>query len=105
VRLLPETVLRLDAWIEDYNQALGPLTSFILPGGNGLSAHLHVARSVSRRVERHYWAIKDGFDLKPLFGLYLNRLSDLLFILARFANKGSGLEALWLPNQTLSPEA
>lgn len=99
VRLLESAVIRLDGWIEEYNQSLGPLTSFILPGGNALSSHLHLARCVCRRAERHYWSIKDDFVLKPLFGLYLNRLSDLIFVWARFANRVDGTETLWVPNQ------
>jgi cob(I)alamin adenosyltransferase len=99
VRLMPSSVLCLEAFIHDYNNSLGPLTSFILPGGNSLSAHLHIARCVCRRAERHYWLIKNDYDLKPIIGLYLNRLSDLLFIWARFANRDDGSETLWIPNQ------
>jgi cob(I)alamin adenosyltransferase len=78
------------------NAALPELRSFVLPGGSEVAARLHVARAVCRRVEREVLDAARERDLNPLVPVYLNRLSDLLFILARAANAG-GTEPLWLP--------
>ncbi|HEX3317391.1 MAG TPA: cob(I)yrinic acid a,c-diamide adenosyltransferase [Solirubrobacteraceae bacterium] len=93
--------LRVDAdqvtWLEErcdeVNDTLPKLRSFLLPGGNAGAAHLHVCRTVCRRAERR--ALDVGDDLNPEVIRYLNRLSDLLFILARGANRGD--EPLWEP--------
>ena len=71
------------------------LKSFVLPGGSELAARLHVARAVCRRAERDALEAAEEVDLNPLALVYLNRLSDLLFILARTANAGD--EPLWKP--------
>jgi cob(I)alamin adenosyltransferase len=90
-------------WLEQqcdlYNQALRPLRSFILPGGTPAVAFLHVARTVVRRAERTAWsALEAHDDVNPLTAKYLNRLSDLLFILCRVA--AGGQEILWKPGAT-----
>jgi len=99
LRITPEYVDRLEKACDDYNARLEPLRSFILPGGTPGAAHLHVARTVARRAERATWrAIEEyGDSINPLTALYLNRLSDLLFILARCANLGIGGDVLWQP--------
>ncbi|MEY4171021.1 MAG: hypothetical protein RLZ94_2094 [Actinomycetota bacterium] len=99
LRITPEYVDRLEAACDVYNARLEPLRSFILPGGTLGAAHLHVARTVIRRAERATWrAIEEyGESINPLTALYLNRLSDLLFILARCANLGIGGDVLWQP--------
>ena len=99
LRITPEYVERLEKACDDYNARLEPLRSFILPGGTLGAAQLHVARTVIRRAERATWrAIEEyGESINPLTALYLNRLSDLLFILARCANLGIGGDVLWQP--------
>jgi cob(I)alamin adenosyltransferase len=98
----PEYVEDLEAACDTWNAALEPLRSFILPGGTLAAAHLHAARTVTRRAERAVWAAierhgtgEDG-GVNPLTAKYLNRLSDLLFILCRQANATVG-DVLWAP--------
>jgi cob(I)alamin adenosyltransferase len=90
-------VERLEAWCDEYNARLANLDSFILPGGTPGAALLHLARTVARRAERSGWALwaaePDRTNQQAL--LYLNRLSDLLFILARIANPGGDVR--WKP--------
>src|SRR5947209_1008805 len=88
---------RLEAACDAHNEALAPLTSFILPGGTPAAALLHQARVVARRAERSVWALlqADPDRTNPETARYLNRLSDLLFILAREANPGG--DVLWEP--------
>ena len=97
LRITEAYIERLESWCDEYNETLPPLNSFILPGGTSLSALLHVARTVSRRAERSAWiAVKAHPDtVSPLPARYLNRLSDLLFILSRVANSGN--DVLWKP--------
>jgi cob(I)alamin adenosyltransferase len=91
-------VNRLETWCDRYNEPLPSLRSFILPGGTPGAAFLHVARTVARRAERSAWAAYDehGETMNVLAVKYLNRLSDLLFILARTANAEVG-DVLWKP--------
>jgi cob(I)alamin adenosyltransferase len=89
----------LEADCDRFNADLPELTSFVLPGGTEASARLHVARAVCRRAEREALAAAEEVDLNPLALVYLNRLSDLLFILARTANAGD--EPLWKPGTSL----
>ena len=97
LRITEPYIERLERWCDEYNEALPALNSFILPGGTGLSALLHVARTVTRRAERSAWiAVKAHPDtVSPLPARYLNRLSDLLFILCRVANPDG--DVLWRP--------
>jgi len=81
---------------DEANQPLEPLKSFVLPGGSEAAARLHVARAVCRRAERVALSAAEDRRVNPLALVYLNRLSDLLFILARAANAGGG-ELLWAP--------
>ncbi|MGH8888895.1 MAG: cob(I)yrinic acid a,c-diamide adenosyltransferase [Acidothermaceae bacterium] len=102
LRILDADVERLEAAIDDYNAKLGKLDSFVLPGGSAGAALLHVARTIVRRAERHTWqAISEfGETMTEPPARYLNRLSDLLFVLARYANSneagGTG-DVLWRP--------
>jgi len=96
LRVCPEQVAWLEQRIDEVNGSLPPLTSFVVPGGTPLSAHLHVVRTVCRRAERDVCALAAQEPVTPEVIAYLNRLSDLLFVLARAANEGGG-EALWSP--------
>ncbi len=81
----------LERLIDRLNSALGPLENFILPGGSGSAAQLHVARSVCRRAERSVVALADSEPVNPLALTYLNRLSDALFVMARQENRRRGV--------------
>jgi cob(I)alamin adenosyltransferase len=95
LRVLPEQTRWLEERCDEINATLAPLKSFVLPGGTPAAAHLHVCRTVCRRAER--LAIACGDDCSPEVVRYLNRLSDLLFILSRGANDGD--EPLWEPGR------
>jgi cob(I)alamin adenosyltransferase len=95
LRVIPAQVTWLEERCDEVNATLSPLKSFVLPGGTGAAAQLHVCRTVCRRAERR--AIAAGEELNPEVVRYLNRLSDLLFILSRAAN--SGEEPLWEPGK------
>ena len=116
LRVLPEWVDELEADCDRYNEEVEKLRSFILPGGTPGSAPLHVARTVVRRAERSAWTALEVYGdapapspgegeraergvggVNPLTAKYLNRLSDLLFILARVANVEAGGDVLWQP--------
>ncbi|GAC1326793.1 MAG: cob(I)yrinic acid a,c-diamide adenosyltransferase [Mycobacteriales bacterium] len=98
LRVTQDYVERLEAACDTYNERLGKLNSFVLPAGTPGAALLHVARTVTRRAERACWALLevDAERSSPLPAKYLNRLSDLLFILARVANLKAG-DVLWSP--------
>ncbi len=98
LRIEQDYVDRLEGWCDQYNEDLPALRSFILNGGTPAAAHLHVARTVVRRAEREAWAAWSEYApvMNPLALTYLNRLSDLLFILARHANRDQG-DVLWVP--------
>ena len=98
LRIEQEYVDRLEQWCDHYNEGLAPLRSFILNGGTVGAAHLHVARTVVRRAERAGWAAWSEHEatMNGLALTYLNRLSDLLFIIARHANRAQG-DVLWKP--------
>lgn len=91
-------VLDIESAIDNYNANLPKLDSFIVPGGTSLAAGLHLARTVVRRAERAVWRAKaEGEDVSVVCAVYLNRLSDLLFVLARVANVGNGGDVKWKP--------
>ncbi len=96
LRITQAAVDRLEQDCDEANEPLSELKSFVLPGGSEAAARLHVARAVCRRVEREVLAVAAERDLNPIALVYLNRLGDLLFILARAANAG-GNEPLWKP--------
>lgn len=100
LRIRPAYVEALEAEIDRHNERLEPLSSFVLPGGNPLAAHLHVARTVCRRAERlvsELAAREAAGAVNPDVLRYLNRLSDLLFVLARVANDEGRADVLWRP--------
>jgi cob(I)alamin adenosyltransferase len=98
LRTTQEQVDGLEADCDRFNAELPELKSFVLPGGSEPAAHLHVARTVCRRAEREALDAGQSHALNPLTLVYLNRLSDLLFILARVANAAAGRdEPLWRP--------
>lgn len=102
LRVQEPRIGELESEIDRYNEHLGTLTTFVLAGGTPGSAYLHLARTVVRRAERSVWAAIEqhgtGLDggVNPLVAQYLNRLSDLLFVLARHANRETG-DVLWQP--------
>ncbi|KQS73282.1 cob(I)yrinic acid a,c-diamide adenosyltransferase [Modestobacter sp. Leaf380] len=97
LRITEAYTQRLEAACDEHNEALPKLSSFILPGGTALAALLHQARTVARRAERRVWALleADAERTNEETAKYLNRLSDLLFILSREANPGG--DVLWEP--------
>ncbi len=108
LRMTQEAIDRLEGWCDEFSGPLAPLRSFILPGGLAGAAQLHVARTVARRAERAAWVAAEAYGtepvsdpdrpggVNPLAITYLNRLSDLLFILTRVVNGPEG-DVLWIP--------
>lgn len=99
LRMHPAQVERLERWCDEVNDQLTDLTSFILPAGSPAAAALHHARTVCRRAERSSVALADGEAVTPAALAYLNRLSDLLFVLARAENRDAGGDVLWVPGE------
>ena len=97
LRVTDGQVERLEREIDALNAELEPLTSFVLPAGSPLAAHLHLARTVCRRAERRAVALAAEAPVSPAAVKYLNRLSDLLFVAARWANHRAGGDVLWTP--------
>lgn len=101
LRVTQEMIDRLEVLCDSFNESLSELKSFVLPGGTAVAAGLHVARTSCRRAEREALVAGLEHDLNPLVAVYLNRLSDLLFILSRAANALAGAdEPLWKPGAT-----
>ena len=100
LRIVQAQIDRLEAEVDRMNEALEPLRSFILPGGEGGSAYLHAARSIVRRAERKAVAASRKRSLNPLALTYLNRLSDHLFVAARYLANSNGGDILWKPGAT-----
>ncbi|WP_374942076.1 cob(I)yrinic acid a,c-diamide adenosyltransferase [Sphingomonas sp.] len=98
LRIVPEQVARLEREIDAMNEAMPPLTSFILPGGSTGAASLHLARAIVRRAERA--AVAVGVGINPAALAYLNRLSDFLFVAARAVNQSGDGDVLWWPGAT-----
>ena len=102
LRITETYVEDLERACDTYNAQLERLRSFVLPGGSVASAYLHLARTIARRAERSTWAaieehgVTAGGGINPITARYLNRLSDLLFVMARVANSGDG-DVLWTP--------
>jgi cob(I)alamin adenosyltransferase len=100
LRIIPAQVERLEKEIDTLNDSLSALNSFVLPGGSAASVHLHHARTVVRRAERIAFAVAETEEVNVHLLHYLNRLSDFLFVLARYLNdKGAG-DVLWKPGMT-----
>ncbi|WP_425407694.1 cob(I)yrinic acid a,c-diamide adenosyltransferase [Hwanghaeella sp.] len=97
LRMTDGQVERLEKEIDAYNEPLADLTSFILPGGSPAAAHLHLARTVARRAERETIELARSETVNPAAVKYLNRLSDLLFVLSRHCNDGGKADVLWVP--------
>jgi cob(I)alamin adenosyltransferase len=99
LRVTPAQSERLERAIDEHNEKLAPLNSFVLPGGSPLASALHVARTVVRRAERRVVTLMetDRTRTNPDAVIYLNRLSDLLFVLARVANSCGADDVLWKP--------
>ena len=100
LRVSQSQTARLEAEIDDMNAALEPLKSFVLPGGSAAAAHLHLARTVARRAERSVAALAAVEDISAPALVYLNRLSDHLFVLARRCNDDGRADVLWRPGAT-----
>ena len=99
LRIVPAQVEWLERQIDAVNDALTPLTSFILPGGTEAAARVHLARTATRRAERASTALAATEPVNPAALAYLNRLSDYLFVLARALNDGGAGDLLWVPGQ------
>ncbi|MBM3467916.1 MAG: cob(I)yrinic acid a,c-diamide adenosyltransferase [Alphaproteobacteria bacterium] len=100
LQILPSQVTFLEQKIDSYNQHLQPLNSFILPGGSKGSAALHLARTIVRRAERSLIKLKNIQPLNEETVKYLNRLSDLLFVLGRHVNDDGKKDVLWVPGKS-----
>ena len=100
LRIVASQVARLEIEIDEMNASLDPLTSFILPGGSAAAAALHLARTAVRRAERAAVALHETEPLNPQLLAYLNRLSDHLFVAARFVAAQQGGDVLWQPGAT-----
>ncbi len=100
LRVTDAQVTWLETTIDEFNRELEPLTSFVLPGGSEAAAHLHLARTAVRRAERATVALAAvEANVNPVAVRYLNRLSDLMFVLARFANDHGNRDVLWAPGR------
>jgi cob(I)alamin adenosyltransferase len=97
LRVQESQVLRLEKEIDALNGHLSPLTSFVLPGGMPAAAHLHLARAIARRAERAIVALADIEPVSPEAIKFANRLSDLLFVAARYANDQGRADLMWKP--------
>ena len=100
LRIAEAHVKPLEQAIDRFNAALQPLRSFVLPGGTAASAWLHLARTVCRRAERRLVALARKETINPQAIIYLNRLSDLFFVMARRANDVGRADVLWVPGAT-----
>ncbi len=102
LRILDRSVTRLEQWCDRFGEGLEPLRTFVLPGGTRTAAALHLSRTVVRRAERAAWVATETYGtdspggISPIALRYLNRLSDLLFVMARHANRQVG-DSLWQP--------
>ena len=99
LRICEAQVERLEREMDSMNQALEPLTSFVLPGGTALAARLHLARTIARRAEATMVALAERETINPAAMRYINRLSDHLFVMARTANKDGMGDVLWVPGE------
>ena len=97
LRIVPAQVDRLERELDAMNDTLAPLRSFVLPAGNGGAGEIHLARAITRRAERTAVALAAAEPVNPAALAYLNRLSDYLFISARFVNQSGSGDVLWVP--------
>jgi cob(I)alamin adenosyltransferase len=103
LRVAPEQVTQLERWIDAATDQLQPLKSFVLPGGTTASVHLHLARTVCRRAEIKILLLAESTPINPQVTIYLNRLSDLLFVWARLCNDAGQSDVLWVPGKFRTP--
>ena len=101
LKITKDRVDYIEKKIDSFNKELAPLNSFILPGGSESSTYLHIARTVTRRAERKVCALSKKERINPVAIIYLNRLSDLLFVLARYTNNKGKKDILWKPGKNL----
>jgi len=101
LRIVESQVTRLENEIDQLNDKLEPLTSFVLPGGSAAAAHLHLARTICRRAERLMveLSVSENETVSAAAIKYANRLSDFLFVAARYANDTGKADILWVPGQ------
>ena len=97
LKITKDRVDYIEEKIDNFNKELSSLNSFILPGGSESSTYLHIARTVTRRAERKIVALSKKEKINPITIIYLNRLSDLLFVLARYTNNKGKKDILWKP--------
>lgn len=105
LRVTDSQVQQLESWIDNTNEALEPLESFVLPGGSPASAWLHLARTICRRAEIAVWSLHEQDAVNEHVMQYLNRLSDLLFVLAQQCNDNGKSSVLWVPGKNRSQES
>ena len=101
LKITKDRVDYIEEKIDSFNKELSSLNSFILPGGSESSTYLHIARTVTRRAERKIVALSKKEKINPITIIYLNRLSDLLFVLARYTNNKGKKDILWKPGKNL----
>ena len=99
LRIKDTQVLNLEDLIDKFNNKLDPLTSFILPGGSEISCWLHIARTVARRAERSISKLSDNNQINKQSLMYINRLSDFLFVVSRVTNDNGKSDILWVPGE------
>lgn len=104
LRIIPEHTLKLEASIDAYTALLQPLRSFVLPGGTPVASYLHLARTICRRAERDIITLADATTINPEIIIYLNRLSDYLFVVGRIFNKFGESDILWTPGKNLQKQ-
>jgi cob(I)alamin adenosyltransferase len=101
LRIVPEHITKLEASIDYYTSLLQPLHSFVLPGGNLIASYVHLARTICRRAERDIITMADASTINPEIIVYLNRLSDYLFVAGRIFNNRGESDVLWTPGKNL----
>ena len=101
LKITKDRVDYIEEKIDNFNKELSSLNSFILPGGSESSTYLHIARTVTRRAERKIVTLSKKEKINPITIIYLNRLSDLLFVLARYTNNKGKKDILWKPGKNL----
>ncbi|MGF1581850.1 MAG: cob(I)yrinic acid a,c-diamide adenosyltransferase [Gemmataceae bacterium] len=104
LRVREEQVTRLEKLIDQYNTRLEPLRTFVLPGGSVTAAWCHLARTVCRRAEREVVALAHHESVNKVALIYLNRLSDLLFVMGRICNDDGKADVLWEPGRTVAKQ-